>query len=208
MVQSCRPNSNVSCVGVFIVEGHITCTLFACQREALTTSVKGSEAAFQSPPGKRVSFWNTSSMNSVCPASASVNKLEHKVHISCWRVEKKHTLFPHVTVVEIWHPRRAALKVTPVPSCKKTIVQREKAKRFACSNTECLHVGRNLNAAHTQSLDKSSQDILTSICNLCFINKVKIKVKITIRQLTSLFLMKHTIFAVFLTYNETSVVDA
>lgn len=174
MVQSCRPNSNnVNCVGAFIVEGHITCTLFARQREALTTSVKGSEAAFQSPPGKRVSFWNTSSMNSVCPASGSVNKLEHKVHIGCWGVEQKHTLFPSC---EIWHPRRAALKVTPVPNRKKTIVQREKAKRFACSNSECLQVGRNLNATHTQSLYKSSQDVLTSICNLCFINTV-IKVK-------------------------------
>lgn len=77
--------------------------------------------------------------------------------------KKKNTLSRHVTVVEIWHSRRAELKVTPVPNCKKTIVQREKAKRFACSNSECLHVGRNLNAAHTQSLYKSSQDILTSI---------------------------------------------
>lgn len=53
--------------------------LLAYQRAVLTTSVKGSEADFHSPPGKRVSFWNTSSMNSVCPASASVNRLKHKV---------------------------------------------------------------------------------------------------------------------------------
>lgn len=45
----------------------------------LTTSVKGSEAGFHSPPGKRVSFWKTSSMNSVCPASASVSRLKNKV---------------------------------------------------------------------------------------------------------------------------------
>lgn len=63
-------------------------------------------------------------------------------------LKKKHTPSPHVTVVEIWQPRRAAWKATPVPSCNKTIVQREKAKSFACSNRECLHVGRDLNAAH------------------------------------------------------------
>lgn len=95
---------------------------------------------------------------------------------------KKNTLSRHVTVVEIWRPRQAALKVTPVPICKKTIAQREKAKSFACSNSECLHVGRNLNAAHTQSLYKSNQDILTSIYNLCFIHTGK-KVKLTIKMI-------------------------
>lgn len=50
----------------------------------LTTSVKGCEADFHSLPGKRTSFWKTSSMNSVCPASASVNKLQHKVHVALY----------------------------------------------------------------------------------------------------------------------------
>jgi len=43
-----------------------------------TTSVYGSAAGFHSPPGKRVSFWKTSSVNSVWPASASVNRLRKK----------------------------------------------------------------------------------------------------------------------------------
>lgn len=52
------------------------CTSFACRPAGLTTSVNGSEAAFHSPPGNRLSFWKTSSINSVCPASASVRSLK------------------------------------------------------------------------------------------------------------------------------------
>lgn len=54
-----------------------------CMCCAFTTSVYGSAAGCQSPPGNRVSFWKTSSVNSVWPASASVNRLRNTAQNSC-----------------------------------------------------------------------------------------------------------------------------
>lgn len=63
---------------LYTVQQDVHSHYLGVQREALTTSVKASEAFFHSLPGKRTSFWKTSSMNSMCPASASVNKLQYR----------------------------------------------------------------------------------------------------------------------------------
>lgn len=120
----------------------VQCEVHSCshylgaQGEVLTTSVKASEAVFHSRPGKRTSFWKTSSMNSVCPASASVNKLQHKVRIVS--LKREHNMRCHVVEDDSAASR--------------------KQQDLRCISSDCLQAGGNLNGAQAQSLIKSCQE--------------------------------------------------